>query len=213
MNPRFLARPFLSLPLALAVACVDDVGTGRVAAEVVETTTPRAAVAEGRTIQVDPARSRIHALGAKLTATHDIMFDDWTGGIRLSGDELVGLEATVQMASLRADADKLTAHLKTPDFFDVEQWPTATFQSTRVIRASGAEGATHKVTGQLTMRGTTKTITFPASLEAGQAHVRARAEFVIDRRDFGVAYPGMPDDLIQDNVVLTIELTADRSAS
>ncbi len=210
MNARTLS--LLALPLLFASACVDDVGSGKVAAEVVEPTTQTQSI-QGRTLAVDTSRSRIHALGAKVTATHDIVFDDWSGALKLSGDDVVGIEATVQMSSLRADVDKLTAHLQSPDFFDVAQWPTATFASSRIAREAGPGGATHQVTGELTLRGTKKAIAFPASVSTSGSDVTAKAEFVIDRRDFGVVYPGMPDDLIQDNVVLTIELTADRTAS
>ena len=208
MNARTLA--LLSLPLFLTVACVDDVGSGKTAAEVVEPTTQTQPV-DGRSLAVDTSRSRLHALGAKVTATHDIVFDDWSGTLKVSGDEIVGIGATVQMSSLRADVDKLTAHLQSPDFFDVAQWPTAGFQSSQVTRQVGPDGATHQVTGELTLRGTTKAIAFPASVNVSGSDVTAEAEFVIDRRDFGVVYPGMPDDLIQDNVVLTIALTADRT--
>jgi polyisoprenoid-binding protein YceI len=54
-------------------------------------------------------------------------------------------------------------------------------------------------------------LTFPAKVDMGADQVSATTEFVINRQDFGVTYPGRPDNLVQDNVVLTIELTAPRS--
>lgn len=210
MNARTLTPALLAIPLVFSLACVDDVGSGKVAAEVVEATAQPAPV-EGRSVAVDSSRSRIHALGAKVTQTHDIVFDDWNASLKLSGDEVVGVEATVQMDSLRADVDDLTAHLKSPDFFEVGTWPTASFASSEVVAQSGLAGATHQVTGALTMHGTTQTIRFPATIALDGGEVALDAEFVIDRRDFGIEYPGMPDDLVQDNVVLTIELVADAS--
>ena len=218
MNARTLT--LLSLSSLFAVACVDDVGEGRVAAEVVEEAAPAEGAAgeaaeaapavEGTQLAVDTSRSRIHALGAKVTATHAVEFDEWTGSITFTGEDVAAFEVTVQMAGLRADRDRLTGHLKNEDFFNVEQWPTASFRSSAVVAEPGPDGATHKVTGDLTMRDTTKTISFPATVEITDTDVSAKTEFVINRQDFGLAYPGRPDDLIQDNVAMTIELTAGR---
>lgn len=212
MVARNILPPLALLPLLLTAACVDDVGTGKVVAEVAETPVAVAPV-QGESLAVDTSRSRIHALGAKVTATHDIEFDAWTATLKRAGDEIVAIDATVSMDSLRADAEKLTGHLKSPDFFDVSTWPEARFQSSAVVRQAGPDGSTHKVTGALTMRGATKTISFPAKLELNGTDLVARAEFVIDRRDFGIVYPGRPDDLIQPNVVLTIDFVAPRGQS
>ena len=106
--------------------------------------------------------------------------------------------------SLWSDNDKLTGHLKSPDFFDVEKFPTATFTSTSIVAA--ADGFT--VTGNLDLHGMQKSITFPAQIEAGAETVTAKAEFSIMRFDFGIVYPGMPDDLIRDEVVVTFDVVA-----
>jgi polyisoprenoid-binding protein YceI len=62
------------------------------------------------------------------------------------------------------------------------------------------------------MHGVTQNISFPAKLSDRDGRLDTSAEFVINRKDYGISYPGMPDDLIQDNVVLTIELSADKPA-
>lgn len=213
---------FCALPLLLA-ACVEDVGTGKTAATVNEPApapeaaapaapaapeggTPAAPV--GTAIAIDAARSKIHAVGAKITKKHDIDFDRWTGELRVDGGAVVGLSITVEMASLRADAEKLTGHLQSEDFFHVASFPTATFTSTAVTAAAGADGSTHTVTGDLTLRGTTKSVSFPATIAAADGTISAKTEFTINRQDWGISYPGKPDDLIQDNVVLTVELVA-----
>ena len=114
------------------------------------------------------------------------------------------------MASVQADAARLTNHLKSPDFFDVERFPTATFRSTSI--AAGAEGeATHRVTGTLHLHGQSRQITFPATIELSEQQVRARARFAIQRQQFGIVYPGRPDDLIRDDVVIHFDVRAPRS--
>ena len=205
----------MMLSLLALVACVEDVAKDKVEAEVAEVEpkeeveAPEAApAATGEAWMVDASQSKIEALGAKVTATHPIVFPDYEGKVMVADGKVTGVEFTVQMGTLAADVDKLTEHLKTGDFFDVAQFPTAGFTSSMVKEGSDAEGMTHTITGEFTIHGMTKQITFPAKVEASAESVSASTEFALDRQDFGVTYPGMPDDLIQDKVVLTIELTA-----
>lgn len=212
MNTRFFTLATVAFPLVFALACVEDVGSGKVAAELAEPA-PVAAQVEGRQLAIDTSRSEVRALGAKITAKHPIVFDEWSGQLRAEGTELLGVDVTIQMNSLRADVDKLTEHLKTEDFFHVERFPTATFISTSVAAQLGPDGVTHKVTGDLTLHGVTRHVGFPVKVKSNGQFLDATAEFVIDRQDFGIAYPGMPDDLIQDNVVLTIQLSGKHGQS
>lgn len=211
-------RIALLFPLLALVACVEDVATDKATATVV-TPPPVAAppapvvapAPAGTELAVDPSRSKIGALGAKITQTHDIAFPQFEGKVRVDGENVSGLSFTVQVASLQTSPDKLATHLKSPDFFDIAVHPTATFTSTEVKAAPAGE-TTHEITGDLTLRGVTKRVTFPARLTVSPVEVAARAEFAINRQDFGIVYPGKPDDLIQDNVVLTIELVAPRGS-
>ena len=88
------------------------------------------------------------------------------------------------MDSLYTDTDKLTQHLKSPDFFGVKANPKAKFVSTKV------EGAGDKsmVTGDLTLNGVTKSITFPAQVTATDYKFALKSDFKIDRNDFGISY-------------------------
>ena len=193
------------------VACVEDVSKDKAHAVVEDVAADapaneRAAAAERWA--VDASRSTLKALGAKVTATHPIEFGQWQGQVAVSDGQLSGVEYTIQMESLSSDHPKLTQHLKAADFFDVSTFPTASFRSTKIVPGASEPGMTHTVTGELTIRGTTKQVSFPAQLTVGADEVAARTEFAIDRKDFGIEYPGKPDDLIQDKVVLTVELVA-----
>ncbi len=204
----------MMIAASLSVACVQDVGKGKVAADVAETPAGEAvqAVAASKTLRVDTTKSKLHALGAKITAKHPIVFHEYEGKVGLGADgEVVSVSFVAQVASLESDAERLTAHLKNEDFFWVEKYPTAIFESVSVTQ--GGEGGTHTITGDLTIRGQTKRLTFPATVGIGQDGVTASTEFVIDRKDFGVVYAGKADDLIQDNVVLTIQFVAPNAAS
>jgi polyisoprenoid-binding protein YceI len=54
----------------------------------------------------------------------------------------------------------------------------------------------------------TKSITFPAKIQVGDEAATVQAEFAINRKDFGINYPGKPNDLIRDNVVIKLDLKA-----
>jgi len=214
MMTRTLCLIALSSSLA---ACAADPGEGKVAAEVTEVAphdaAPEAAEpapAETMKRAVDLTLSKVHVVGAKVTRQHDIDFTVSAAELATGdGGGLASLSVTVDMASLTADVEKLTGHLKSPDFFNVEAHPTSTFVSTGVVAGSDTEGASHTVTGELTMVGKTNVVTFPATLSTdADGTITANAEFVIDRQLWGIAYTGMPDDLIKDNVALTITVVA-----
>jgi len=207
------------MPIVLATAltaCIEDVGKDKAAAEIQETQnepTDTEATAPGNdqkatVLQVDPARSSLTALGAKVTAKQEIQFPEFTGTMEKLGDDISQLSFTVTMASLTTDKDKLTSHLMNADFFDVGLHPTSTFTSSSVKAGSNVSGFSHTVVGQLNIRGISRKIAFPATIEVKEKEVSAQTEFTINRQDFGISYPGRADDLIQDNVVLAISFVA-----
>jgi polyisoprenoid-binding protein YceI len=163
------------------------------------------------TLAVDAASSTLGFAGSKVTGKHEGKFEKISGSITLAGGKAEGGRITLDAdtASVKTDQDKLDGHLKSADFFDVEKFPKATFTSSE-IKAGGASGATHTITGELNLHGVKKTISFPATITVGADAVSGTAEFVINRKDFGIVYPGKQDDLIRDDVLLKLSLKAPR---
>jgi len=198
-----------ALTLALSLTgCVEDVSKDKVQATVSEASEPTARSTKGEVWNVDTERSTLRALAAKVTAKHPIHFGSWRGSLKVAENKVQGLDFWIDMASLSADHPKLTKHLLDADFFDVTKYPAATFVSTAVDASPDDRGNTHLVTGNLTIRGNSKQVRFPAVIRFDGPVVQASTEFAIDRQDFGLSYPGRADDLIQDKVVLTVELVA-----
>jgi polyisoprenoid-binding protein YceI len=96
------------------------------------------------------------------------------------------------------------------EFFNVKEFPKATFASSE-IKAGGEGEFSHTVVGNLTLHGETKKITFPATIKMEGDKVMVKSEFVINRKDFGMKYPGKPDDLIRDEVVIKLDLTLNKA--
>ena len=94
---------------------------------------------------------------------------------------------TVNVGSVDTNQEKRDDHLKGPDFFSVKEFPTITFKSTAVK----AKGSTLEVTGDLTLHGTTKSVTIPFETTSGEfpkgtPRVGATTEFAIKRSDYGM---------------------------
>jgi len=152
-------------------------------------------------LSLDPSASKFEFDAAKITHTHHGSFQQFSGSVTLVGGALQSLSVEVETPSVQADEPKLTEHLKTADFLDVEKFPRATFKSSSIVeKVSGAH--THEISGALTLHGVTQNITFPATVSVTPASVSGSGEVGIDRKKFGVVYPGLPDDLIKDEVVL-----------
>ncbi len=160
------------------------------------------------------ADSKLAFTGAKVTRKHEGSFGSFNGTVQLvdGNPQKSSVTVEIDMASLTSDDPKLTVHLKSPDLFDATKFPKAKFTSTSV-KAGGDKGATHTVTGNLEMHGVTKSIAFPATIKPradGGADVDA--EFAINRKDFGVVYPGMPDDLIKDELLLKLQVRSKKAS-
>lgn len=195
--------------MATSSACDNDPGKGKSAAKVAAPThtTQQLGAATAATKYVfSDAGSTIEFVGAKVTRKHDGAFHVFSGAIELVEEDPQKSIVTVEIAtaSLTADDPKLTSHLKSADLLDVEKYPKARFVST-AVEPKGPSGEYH-VTGNFALHGVTKSITFPATIKVHGDKLEARAEFVIDRKDFGIAYPGMPDDLIKDAVLLKLDI-------
>jgi len=166
------------------------------------------ASAQGQKYQITPQNSKIEFIGSKVTGKHNGSFGDFTGHIDYAGTpENSRVNLTIKADSISADDPGLTKHLKSADFFDVEKFPEASFVST-AIKPGGEKGATHTVTGNLTMHGVTKAVTFPATINVTPDTASVDSNFSINRKDFGINYPGARDNLIRDDVVLTLNVRA-----
>lgn len=198
----------LGLSLLAAVGC-EDPAKNKPKAEVAAPMTAAAPAAGAETLRFSAADSKLQFVGAKVTGQHEGSFGTFNGTVSLVGSDATKSQVTVEIdtASITADNPKLTGHLKSADFFDVEKFPKARFESTS-IKAGGDKGATHTVTGNLEIRGQKKSITFPATVKVESGKASVDAEFSINRKDFGLNYPGKVDDLIRDDVVIKLSIRA-----
>jgi polyisoprenoid-binding protein YceI len=176
---------------------------------------PRAAAnageekARGRVFSFSQADSAVSFVAAKVTRSHHGFFGTFSGYIDLVGDqpEASSVKVEIDMTSVQTDEAQLTTHLKTPDLLDVSKFPKASFVSTSIQKSSDGK-RTHVITGDLELHGVRKSIQFPADIRVQTGGVEADGEFNFKRQDFGITYPGMPDDLIKDDVLIRLKIRA-----
>jgi len=197
------------LGLMFLIACHDPAADTSKATtgEAAKVASP-AAAAQGQKYRITAQNSKIEFTASQVTGKHNGSFGDFSGQVDYAGSpENSRVNITIKTDSISADDPKLTNHLKTPDFFDVAKFPEATFVST-AIKPGGANGATHTITGNLTMHGVTKSITFPATINVTPDAATVESNFSINRKDFGITYAGPADNLIRDDVVLALHVRA-----
>lgn len=169
------------------------------------------AAAQGQKYAITAQNSKVEFVGSKVTGSHNGSFEDFSGEIDYAGTpDQSRVSFTIKTDSIKTDEADLTKHLKTADFFDVAKFPEATFVSTS-IKPGGDQGASHTVTGNLTLHGVTKAITFPATINVTSEVANVDSNFSINRKDFGINYAGQADNLIRDNVVLKLTIRANKS--
>lgn len=197
-----LLRGLVLLPLLIPAGCgnpADDKPEAKVGAASHGDT----AMAKG-TEYTFLKESTIEFIGSKVTGQHHGGFTEFQGSISVVGNDPTHstVHFTIATTSLFADNDKLTGHLKSPDFFDVASHPQVTFESTSIVK----DGDAYTVTGNLQLHGVTKSISFPAAIALGNDQIVVSSEFFIKRFDFAIAYKGKADDLIRDEVVIKLSL-------
>jgi polyisoprenoid-binding protein YceI len=173
---------------------------------------PSLALAEAATWNIDPAHTQ-----ATFTVRHMVIsnvkgeFQSTKGVVKIDDKELAKstVEVTIDAASIHTREDKRDAHLRSPDFFDVERYPAITFRSTKVEKA-GADR--YKVTGDLTMHGVTKPVVLDAVLTPevkgmmGEVRRGAQATTRVNRQDYGLKWNKMLEagPVVGDDVAIEI---------
>ena len=151
------------------------------------------AVETRNTWTIDPSHTTVEFVAKHMMITTvKGRFAELTGTIIADETNIAdsSVEATLQAASLDTRSEQRDAHLRSPDFLDVENYPDVTFKSTAI---SGTK-ASFKVTGDLTIRGVTRPITLDASFEGegrdpwGGTRASFSAHGKFDRRDFGLTW-------------------------
>lgn len=161
--------------------------------------------------EIKTENSKVVWKGYKVTGSHVGTITIKSGHLNFNGDKLIGGSFEIDMTSITVTdlegeyKGQLEGHLKSDDFFGVEKYSTASLSFTKV-KSTGKNS--YKVTGDITIKGKTESITFDISVYGNKAN----ASLKIDRTKFDVRYgstsffDNLKDKTIYDEFDLAVDL-------
>jgi polyisoprenoid-binding protein YceI len=184
----------------------------------------KASESTGETFMVDTSTSRIRFTGNGVGKNHPGIFKLSSGNVSIANNQVTGGDFTINIKSMEVEEkgdmfqNKLKPHLLSGDFFDADKFGTAKFEITKVDPytsqgndTSIVEGANFSVSGNLTLKETTKNITFPAKIDLDGNTLKARGNFNIDRTQWKMNYGNdktLGDKFISETVNIELNLEA-----
>ena len=180
------------------------------------TTTMTATATAVRTLQIDRAHSDVAFQVRHLLSRVRGRFSEFDGTIKVDESDmsLSSVAFTIQAASIDTNQADRDTHLRSADFFSAEAFPTLTFVSTKVTPRGTA---LLDVTGDLTIRGVTKSITLPVTFLGaardpwGVEKLAFETEVVLNRKDFGLTWNAVLETggfVVGDDVKVSLSLQA-----
>lgn len=180
----------------------------------------------GATFVVDTAASKVRFTGYGVGKNHPGNFKLASGTVSIDSNKVTGGSFVININSLAVEEEgdmyqnKLKPHLLNGDFFDAEKFGTAKFEITGIEPykadskdTSIVEGANFNISGNLTLKGETKNITFPARIDLDDNTLKGKANFDIDRTQWKMNYGNdktLGDKFISEKVNVELDLTANR---
>ncbi len=168
--------------------------------------------------KVDPSSSVVVWKGYKVTGEHTGTVKLKNGELQFTDGKLTGGSFEVDMTTITctdlegATAAKLVSHLKSDDFFGVQQHPIARFVITKAFPVDTK--GNYRIAGDLTIKGITKEIKFSAAVSDSGNQVKATGKITIDRTEFNVRYgsgsffDNLGDKTIYDEFDLNVTVVA-----
>jgi polyisoprenoid-binding protein YceI len=165
-------------------------------------------------------KSQIKWKAYKVTGQHDGIVNLSSGELVIKNNEIVGGNFVADMTSITVQdltgesKGKLEGHLKSPDFFGVEEYPKAKFEITDAFPIG--ENGEYRIKGDLTIKENTNPIAFRAQMSEDGKMIKAEAEFKIDRSKYNVRYgsgsffDNLGDKTIYDEFDLAINLVVSK---
>ncbi len=168
---------------------------------------------ENLTVNVE--NSNLNWKGYKPTGTHNGTIKLLSGNVTMENNKIIGGNFVADMSTI-VDADgsaKLEGHLKSEDFFEIAVYPTSKFEITEIVN----KGEKIQVTGNMTIKGITKQITFPASLKVNNDNMILTSDtFQINRADFNVKFKSktffndLKDKFVNDDFDFQVTIIANK---
>jgi polyisoprenoid-binding protein YceI len=173
---------------------------------------------ETKKFEIISAKSNIDWIGRKVTGAHNGTIAVKAGSLTFTGEELTGGEFTIDTTSIKildvtdpATNAQFAGHLASDDFFNSENYPEALFT---VTAAAKTGNGTYRLTGSLSIKGTTHPVSFDAQINTTADTINATGKIVVDRTKYGMKFRSgnffkdLGDTLIYNDFDLDVNITA-----
>ena len=177
---------------------------------------------EKSAFKIDTKASKVYWTGKKVVGEHTGYVSIANGNVTVENNKVVGAELKMDLNTIvctdLTDEEwnkKLVGHLKSEDFFSVEKFPNAQFEITSMKPGNSKEE--YDVKGNLTIKGITNEISFPAKVNFSNGEVSAMGTAKIDRTKWNIQYgsgkffEGLGDKMIYDEFEIKFDISAKRS--
>ncbi|HKJ78861.1 MAG TPA: YceI family protein [Prolixibacteraceae bacterium] len=171
--------------------------------------------------KVNTEKSKVNWVAKKVTGQHNGNISLNPGEIIVEGNDVVHADINIDMKSIVVEDltdpewnKKLVDHLKSDDFFSAADYPKANFKTTAFNQKENSDGINYSVTGDLTIKGITKEISFPVKVEIMGNQLTANGSATLDRTRWDVKYgsgaffKGLGDRMIYDDFEIEFDLVA-----
>ena len=171
-------------------------------------------------VNANTNNSTVYWTGSKPTGSHSGNVSLKNGYLLFDHGRLVGGNFTIDMTSITCTdlepdrgGNKLVGHLKNEDFFDVDKFPEANLNITKVKKLNDQE---YEMTGDMTIKGITKKIDFNTEIKLTGRSYTAVSKLIIDRTEWGIEYSSkkilgaLADKFIYDDMELDIFLVSEK---
>lgn len=172
-------------------------------------------VGDEKYVLIDPKESTVTWKGSNSFGAHTGFVSISKGELMVENGQLMGGAVEVKMNTIEDESHRsdnnLIEHLKNPDFFDVTKFPFSTIVITKVAPANNGNT---EITANLTIKGITQEVAFPAQMDIQDGIVKANGRLTIDRTRWGVRYQSgkfydnLADKAIADSIEFNIKIVA-----
>jgi polyisoprenoid-binding protein YceI len=170
------------------------------------------------TYKIDPVHSSVgFAVSHMVISTVKGKFDEFNGTVTVDNSQVQTAQGTIQTKSVNTGVEGRDKDLRSANFFDVEKYPTITFQT----KSATKEGENTVLVGDFTMHGVTKALSLPVKVKGpikdpwGNMRIGLEANTKVNRKDFGLTYNKALETgglVVGDEVEIQINAEAVRSA-
>ncbi len=152
-------------------------------------------------------KSAVTLVGSADKKINAVTFQQLSGNLKMKGDEPSSVNVTLQAASMASSDPKLNVKLKEKSFFEVQKYPTVTFQSDSFEKIKNSTGKNFTVKGELNVKGKVTPVVVPAAMSVENEEIILALQLPVSKEDWIKVFLENPNDFFSESVDVIAKLT------